>query len=80
MPEVKVTLQMHLHDNACGHVDDKGQPMPVEKLDMVTDWFQWSGPSIHLGASGDPLTIVRECKLLSRSYYVTPDKPRRTDG
>ena len=67
MAEVEVRLQMHLHDDDCGHVDDCGKPWAVETIDMVTDWFQWAAPSVNLGASGSPMAIVRGCKLIGKS-------------
>ena len=65
--EVDIRLQMHLHDDSCGHTDGNGDPWTVETIDMVTDWFQYSAPSVHLGASGDPMSIVRGCTLVAKS-------------
>jgi len=68
MAEVEVRLQMHLHDDDCGHVDDKGEQWAVETIDMVTDWFQWCAPSaVMFAANGDPASIVRGCKLIGKS-------------
>ena len=68
MAEIEVRLQMHLHDKDCGHTDYNGEPWTIETIDMVTDWFQWSAPSaVDFAANGDHASIVRNCKLISKS-------------
>ena len=65
MAEIEVTIQMHLHDNQCGHLDASGNSFVPENILMVGDWFVYSAPGPANG-QGIASEIRRNCRLIAK--------------
>ena len=69
MATVEIVIQMHLHDAQCGCVDDSGNRLVPEDIDMVGNWFVYSAPgsastSMAINSQGIVSEIRRHCRLI----------------
>ena len=70
MADIEVTLQMHLHDDQCGHLDASGNSFVPDDIDIVGNWFAYSAPGPDNG-HGIASEIRRNCRLIAKHSLGT---------